>query len=161
SGNTGISGAPLRRLAQRLKRFKTVISNLDKRCDGRIVAAVIRGSGLGLEDLRQQAKVDEARDKIVEYLRKRYPDLFPLTATATWETEHGAGRIEVVPRPGASARRSVIDWDLVHSPEYQEALSIEQDLTVGVGPAPYVATASGVAHTVENSEQLIDYLDER
>jgi DNA gyrase subunit B len=158
---TTISGAPLHRLAQRLKRFKSVISNLDKRCDGRIVAAVIRSSGLGLEDVRQQDKVNAARDKLVAYLESRYPDLFPLTATATWETEHGAGRIEVVPRPGASARRSVIDWDLVHSPEYQEALSIEQDLTLGVGPAPYIATSSGAESTVESSEALIDHLEER
>jgi DNA gyrase subunit B len=161
SGATSITREPLRRLAQRLKRFKTVISNLDKRCDGRLVAAVIRSSGLGLDDLRQQTKVDEARDKLVVYLQKRYPDLFPLTAHTTWETEHGAGRIEVVPRPGSSSRRSVIDWDLVHSPEYQEALSIEQDLTVGVGPAPYLAVAGGAETSVGNSEELIELFDER
>ena len=161
SGATRVTGAPLRRLGQRLKRFKTVISNLDKRCDGRIVAAVIRASGLGLEGMREQKTVSEARDKLVVYLQKRYPDLFPLTANTTWEVEHGAGRIEVVPRPGASARRSVIDWELVSSPEYQEALAIEQDLTLGVGPAPYIATAGSADQVIENSEALIEYLEER
>jgi DNA gyrase subunit B len=158
-----ITGEPLRRLAQRLKRFKTVIANLDKRCDGRIVAALIRSSALGLDDLRQNKKVAEARDKLVEHLQQRYPDLFPLTAKSSWETEHGAGRIEVLPRPGANARQSVIDWDLVSSPEYQEALSIEQDLTLGVGAAPYKATgAAGVAvQELWSSEQVIDFLDER
>jgi DNA gyrase subunit B len=156
-----ISGEPLRRLAQRLKRFKTVIGNLDKRCDGRVVAALIRSSQLGLDDLRQNQKVAAARDKLVEHLQQRYPDLFPLTARSSWETEHGAGRIEVLPRPGANARRSVIDWDLVSSPEYQEALSIEQDLTVGVGPAPYKAITSGAAQDVPNSEAVIDFLDDR
>jgi DNA gyrase subunit B len=157
-----ITGDPLRRLAQRLKRFKTVIANLDKRCDGRIVAALIRSSALGLDDLRQTAKVADARDKLVEHLQQRYPDLFPLTAKSSWETEHGAGRIEVLPRAGANARRSVIDWDLVSSPEYQEALSIEQDLTIGVGAAPYKATSgSAPAQELFSSEQVIDFLDER
>ena len=144
-----------------LKRFKTVIANLDKRCDGRIVAALIRSSALGLDDLRQNKKVAEARDKLVEHLQQRYPDLFPLTAKSSWETEHGAGRIEVLPRAGANARPSVIDWDLVSSPEYQEALSIEQDLTLGVGAAPYKATAAGATQELFSSEQVIDFLDER
>jgi DNA gyrase subunit B len=161
SGSTTVSGEPLRRLAQRLKRFKSVISNLDKRCDGRLVAAVIRSSALTLDNLRERERVDDACRKLVPYLERRYPDLFPLTANATWDAEHGSGRIEVVPRPGSSSRRSVIDWDLVCSPEYQEALSIEQDLTVGVGPSPYEATSGGTAHRIENSEELIDFLEER
>jgi DNA gyrase subunit B len=158
---TSVTGAPLQRLARRLKRFKSVISTLDNRCDGRIVAALIRSSGLGLDGLRQPATVEEASQKIVAYLANRYPDLSPLTARTTWEADHGSGRIEVHPRPGATARRSVIDWDLVASPEYQEALSIEQDLTVGVGAAPYAATTSTSSVTVENTEQLIDLFDER
>jgi DNA gyrase subunit B len=160
-GGASIQGEPLRRLAQRLKRFKSVIGNLDKRCDGRLVAAVIRATGLGLEELKSREKVDEARDALVAYLEKRYPDLFPLKANTSWEAEHESGRIEIIPRPGAAARRSVIDWDLVHSPEYQEALSIEQDLTHGVGRAPYTALAGGNEHPIANSEELIDFLEER
>jgi DNA gyrase subunit B len=161
SGATSITGAPLRRLAQRLKRFKTVISSLDKRCDGRVVAAVIRAAGLGLDDMRTQKRLDDVRGQLVAYLEKRYPDLFPLKAVVTWDEAAGVGRLEVIPRPGSSSRRSVIDWDLVHSPDYQEALSIEQDLTVGVGASPYTATVGGTPHTVTNSEELIDFLDER
>src|SRR5262249_28317180 len=56
---------------------------------------------------------------------------------------------------------SVIDWELVSSPEYQEALSIEQDLTIGVGAPPYAATSGGAEQAIENSEALIDFLDER
>jgi DNA gyrase subunit B len=67
----------------------------------------------------------------------------------------------VTPRAGASARRSVIDWELVGSPEYQEALAIEQTLVDMAGRAPYTATARGQEDTIENSEALIDFLEER
>ena len=159
-GQVGILGAPLYRLAQRLKRFRAVISNLDKRCDGRIVAALLRSSGLGREELREPKKVAEAAELLRVYLQRRYPDLFPLTLSTPRDTEHGTSRIEVMPRPGASARRSVIDWNLVDSPEYQEAWSIEQDLR-SLGVAPYRARTSNSEEELENSEALVEYIEER
>ncbi|WP_437495039.1 DNA topoisomerase (ATP-hydrolyzing) subunit B [Sorangium sp. So ce1014] len=157
---TGILGQPLYRLAQRLKRFRAVLSNIDKRCDARIVAAVLRSSGLGRDDLRETKKVAAAADELRAYLKQRYPDLFPLTLATPRDTEHGTSRIEVVPRPGASARRSVIDWDLVNSPEYQEAWSIEQDLR-SIGAPPYRARTSSGEDTIENGETLVEYIEER
>ncbi len=158
----GISGQVLFRLAQRLRRFRAVLSNLDKSCDARIVAALLRSSGLGVDELRNREKVEAAAEQLRAYLQQRYPDLFPLTLNVTWEPEHGAGKISVVPRPGANARASEINWDLVESPEYQEAWSIEQDLRITVGSAPYRAKlGSGAAEMIENSEVLVDYIEER
>jgi DNA gyrase subunit B len=160
-GSRRVTGVPLSSLAQKLKRFRSVLGNLDKRCDARIVAALIRSSGLGRDELSDEAKVKDASGKLREYLLQRYPDLFPLTIGHAFEPEHGAHRIEVNPRAGASARRSVIDWDLVSSPEYQEALAIEQTLIDMAGAAPYVATSKGQEEPIENSEALIEFIDER
>ena len=159
-GGPGIAGQPLYRLAQRLKRFRVVLANLDKRIDARIVASLLRASGLGAEDLRERKKVEDASQSLRDYLQRRYPDLFPLTLGVSWETEHGTGRLEVVPRAGSSSRKSVIDWALVDSPEYQEAWSIEQDLR-SIGAAPYQARTSSGVQEIEDGEALIDYLDER
>jgi len=155
-----VAGAPLLALAQKLKRFRTVIGNLDKRCDARLVAALIRATGLAQGDLRDQAKVQAACQKLHDYLQHRYPDLFPLTVVAEADREHGE-RIVVTPRPGANARKSVMDWELCGSPEYVEALGIEHTLVDMAGPAPYTATSKGVDQALPNSEALIDYLDER
>ncbi len=155
-----VQTAPLLALAQKLKRFRTVISNLDKRCDGRIVAAVIRAVGLTRDDLRNSARVTAACGQLHDYLQVRYPDIFPLTVESHPDKEHGE-QIVVTPRPGANARRSVLDWELLSSPEYLEALSIEATLVDMAGPAPYLALSRGQEQTVANSEQLIDYLDER
>ena len=157
---SGIAGHPLLNLAKRLKRFRSVLANLDKRCDARFVAALLRSSGLGKEELRQRAKVDEAAAQLRAYLEKRYPDLFPLQILVTWEQEHAAGRLEVIPRPGSQARASVIDWALIESPEYEEAWSIDQDLR-SIGAAPYVARTGDKEEPIENGEALAEYLDER
>jgi DNA gyrase subunit B len=157
----GISGKPLRELSGRLKRFRAALSNLDKRCDARIVAALIRASGLGREALRDSAKVEEAAQKLEVYLKHRYPDIFPIKVKTSWEEEHGAGIIAVQPRPGASARNSVIDWALVNAPEYEEAWNIDQTLRDMVGEAPYRARTGTGEEELESSEALIDHLDTR
>src|SRR5512132_2559055 len=159
--NKRVEGTPLHALAKQLKRFKVVIGNLDKRSDARFVAGLIRSSGLGREGLHDQAKVEDACEKLRVYLQARYPDLFPLQIKATKDSEHDAFTIDVSPRPGANARRSLIDWNLVTSPEYQEALSIEESLKDLAGAAPYIAISKGAETEIENSEALIEHIDER
>jgi DNA gyrase subunit B len=159
-GSTGLLGTPMYRLAQRLKRFRAVLGSLDRKSDARIVAALLRSTGLGRDELRERRKVEEAAVAMRAYLERRYPDLMPLQINVTWEPEHGAGRIEVVPRPGASSRRSVIDWELVSSPEYEEAWSIDQDLR-SLGAPPYRARVGGVEEELADGEALIEYLELR
>ena len=47
---------------------------------------------------------DEQHFEQREELERRYPDLLPLTVSVDWEKAHGAGRIDVKFRPGASGR---------------------------------------------------------
>lgn len=158
--SVGLLGAPLYRLAQRLKRFRAVLGFLDRRSDARIIASLLRSSGLGRDELRERSKVEAAAVALRAYLEKRYPDLFPLTVNVSWEPEHGAGRLEVQPRPGALSRPSVIDWELVSSPEYEEAWSIDQDLR-SIGAPPYRSRAGSVEEELADGEALIEHLELR
>jgi DNA gyrase subunit B len=160
STGPGAMGAPLFRLAQRLRRFRSVVGHLDKRCDARLAAAVIRATGLSVDDLREKRKLEEAREKLVDYLKRRYPDLFPLTAKVEWDTALGAGRLEIAPRPGANLRAATIDHELVSSDEYHEAWSIDQDLR-SIGAAPFKARGDKSEEDLADSEALMDYLEER
>ena len=64
-------------------------------------------------------------------------------------------------RPGASSRVSVIDWDLVDSAEYQELLSIEEDIR-SIGQAPYTVKSAGAQPvTIADAEELAEFIDER
>jgi DNA gyrase subunit B len=94
-------------------------------------------------------------------LERRYPDLVPLTVVVDWEKAHGAGRIDVNFRPGASGRTAALDWELAESAEYQELLSIDEDIR-SIGPAPYVARiGSGEPISISGSEELEAFIAER
>ncbi len=155
-----ITGAPLFRLAQRLRRFKAVLAHLDRQCDARVVAALIRATGLGPEGIRRRKDVEEAAGKIREYMQARYPDLFPLTIDVDWDTEAGAGVIHVRPRAAASLKPSRVDAALVGTDEYQEAWGIDQDLR-SLGAPPYQAKSDKSEEDIADGEALATYLEER
>ncbi|NUO50279.1 MAG: DNA gyrase subunit B, partial [Polyangiaceae bacterium] len=95
----------------------------DKRCDARVVAAVIRATGLNAEAMRRKRDLEEAATKIREYMQTRYPDLFPLTIEVGWDTAEGAGFLEVRPRAGASMRPARIDLALTKTDRGEEDIA--------------------------------------
>jgi DNA gyrase subunit B len=116
---------------------------------------------MALADFRDRAKVDLAAEKLKAHLEARYPDLTPLAVTVEWEKQHGAGRILVKFRPGASSRPAVVDWELAESAEYQELLSIDEDVR-SIGPAPYtVRVGDEDPQTLEDAESLQAFITER
>jgi DNA gyrase subunit B len=163
-----LSGEPLLRLSERLRMFRKALSKIDRRADARLVAAVLRASGIGKIELRERKKVEAAVPLIRARLEKRYPDIFPLTIEVGWETEHGAATITISPRPGSNARQVTVDWNLVESAEYEELYAIEQDVR-SIGPAPYFAKvvkgdeAEGAAKEteLEDADALWDFIDAR
>jgi DNA gyrase subunit B len=160
-GGPVLAGLPLFNLAKRMKLAREILAKLDRKGDGRVVAALVRSSRLGRDELRQPEKVREAERLLRAYMEERYPDLCPVRIEISTEAEHGADRIVVSLRPGASSRTTVFDWDLVDSPEYQELLSIEDDIR-SVGVPPYTVKATGTPSiTLADANRLAEFIDER
>jgi len=156
-----LSGLPLFNLASRLRSMRGVLAKIDRRADARVVAALIRTNPLTLADFRDHAKVEAAAKQLEVALCERYPDLCPLSVTLEWEKVHGAGRLVTRFRPGASTRPATLDWELAESAEYQELLSIWEDVR-SIGPAPYTARAGKADPvTLRDPEALDVYISER
>ncbi|MDX2053311.1 MAG: DNA topoisomerase (ATP-hydrolyzing) subunit B [Polyangiaceae bacterium] len=155
-----ISGVPLLNLATRLKAYKNLLTKIDRRCDARVVAALMRTSRLDEAALRDTQKAQDSAQKLKEQLESRYPDLCPLTVTVESDKEHGAARILARFRPGASTRSAVVDVELVTSPEYQEMLSIQEDIQ-SIGPAPYEALEGEKVTRLEDAEALEVFVNDR
>ena len=156
-----LSGVVLFNLASRLRAFKDMLRKIDLRCDARVVAALLATGGMALADFRNREKVEAAAGRLKTYLENRYPDLCPLTVTVEWEKQHGSGRIIVKFRPGGSSRLAVLDWELAESAEYQELLSIDEDVR-SIGPAPYsVRVGEDEPETLADAEALEAHITER
>ena len=154
-------GKPLFNLASRLRAFKDILAKINRKCDARVVQGILRSNGLGLKDFRDRSKVEHAAENLKKYLEARHPELMPLVVEVDWEKVHGAGRILVTFRPGVSAQPAVVDWNLAESAEYEELLSIEEDIR-SVGIPPYsVKIKDGEPITVNDAEALHTLIIER
>jgi DNA gyrase subunit B len=100
-----LSGLPLFNLAKRMKLFRELLAKIDKRCDARVVASLLRSSGLGRDELRIPEKVKEAASLLKAFMDRRYPDLGPLSIDITNDIEHGAERSPSI-RAGCGNRRA-------------------------------------------------------
>ena len=156
-----IQGLPLFNFAARLRSMRNVLSKIDRRCDARVVAAILRTRALTLADFRNHETVESAAKDVQKYLEERYPDLTPLSVTVEWEKAHDAGRLSVKFRPGASTRAAVADWELAESAEYQELLSIQEDIR-SLGSTPYtVRVGDGEPKSLPDAEALEAFISER
>lgn len=156
-----LSGTPLYQLAVRLKTFRQVLRKVDRRVDARAVGALMRTAQLSLQDLRDHAKVEHAAKLLEEDLSQRYPDLLPLSVSVDWDKRHGAARMQVQLRPGASSRPIVIDWSFLESAEYHELLELDRDVR-SIGSAPYtVRVGGGNPIEVSDAEALEHFIAER
>jgi DNA gyrase subunit B len=156
-----VTGVPLFNLATRLRSMRGILAKIDRRADARVVAALLRTNPLTLADYRDQSKVDAAAKVLEEALSTRYPDLCPLSVSVEWDKTHGAGRLVAKFRPGASSRPATLDWELAESAEYQELLSIGDDIR-SIGPAPYtVRVGKQDPQELPDPEALEAFITER
>jgi DNA gyrase subunit B len=159
-----LAGEPLFRLAERLRVFRRALAKLDRRGDAFMIGEALHAAQLGKAELRERAKVEAAVPLIRARIERKKPDIVPLHIDVDWEVEHGVARIRLTPRPGAAARPTVIDWNLVDSAEYEELYAIEQDVR-SIGPAPYFVREGGEKGKseteLEDADALWDYIDSR
>lgn len=155
-----ITGKPLYNLASRVRTIGDHLKRLDRRCDGRIIAAAIRDVGLRAPTFADRAALEKARTDLEESLTRRHPDLLPLSVKIEEDEVEGT-MLRVKFRPGSSSKPGQLTAEIADTGEYHELVSIEEDIA-SIGPAPYtVSTERGEPLTVRDSEALDALIHER
>jgi DNA gyrase subunit B len=157
-----LAGEVLFRFAERLRKFRRALSKLGRRTDARLVAAVLHVTGIGKNEIRIRKNVEASVPAIRERIERKYLDILPLAIDVGWETEHGAAKLTITPRPGSNARITVIDWALVDSAEYEELYAIDQDIRLAARPPYFVKDGErGEEIELEDADALWDHIEAR
>ncbi len=119
-----LEGEPLRALAKKTLRYATVLKQIEKKCDERLVDGLVKESGLTKEMLKDQAATTAALKKLEAYFRASTPDLTALEFTLKPDAEHGGFKIVCPARYGGARKNTVIDFAFLDSPEYEELARI-------------------------------------
>jgi DNA gyrase subunit B len=155
AGSEPITGDRLRALARQASRYKRILKALDRKCDARVVDAVIKAAGLQKADLRDQATVLKAWARLSQYFEDFAPELSETVPKVMPDSEHGGFKIELPIRPGGVRKTTRIDFQLMDSPEFTDLTALHQELSV-LGRPPYLLRAGNEMVEFSRLEDLAD-----
>ncbi|MBX3269891.1 MAG: DNA topoisomerase (ATP-hydrolyzing) subunit B [Sandaracinaceae bacterium] len=138
SGQVTLTGEPLRRLLDDLLRWRKLLAALDRRADGTIIAALVRGTSLDAATLTDRARIEEEVKKLEVAVGALDPDLLPLAPSYRHDAEHGRWVVEIATRAGVSTRSTRLDFGLLDGGELAQLRAIHEGVRA-IGEPPFLA----------------------
>jgi DNA gyrase subunit B len=159
TGGEPIDRDRLRQLARQAGRYKQLLRAFDRKCDSRLIDAIVKAAHLTKADLKDQMVVAKALARLQEYFDTYAPELSDVVFKVTPDSEHGGFKIEAPVRPGGIRKVTVIDFPLMDSPEFADLATLYQQLAV-LGPPPYHLESGKDTVEFKRLEELADRVHE-
>jgi DNA gyrase subunit B len=155
TGGEPLTGDKLRQLSRQAGRYKRLLKVIDRKCDARIVDAIVKSSRLTKADLRDQMVVARALASLQQYFDNYAPELSDAILKVAPDTEHSGFKIEAPARGGGVRKNTTIDFEFMDSPEFTDLSAIYADLAV-LGPPPYALQAGTEGASVVEFQRVED-----
>jgi DNA gyrase subunit B len=159
TGGGAITGDKLRHLARQAGRYKRLLRVLDRKCDARLIDAIVKAARLAKADLRDPKVLAKALTRLEEYFDAYAPELKDVVLKLAPDSEHGGYKIEAPVRPAGIRRPTVIDFQFLDSPEFADLTALFQELAV-LGPPPYRLESGSEAVAFSRLEDLAERVHE-
>jgi len=161
ANGTELNGAKLEKYLQLINRHRRMVNQLDKQGDGRISEAFAHAARLTKEDLGDQTRLRTLVDeKVRPFLERHYPSLATLDFQIVPDSEHNSFEILVARGTGGVKRRTVINFDLTTTPEFQELRKISEEFDRTIVEPYHVQGKDTDDVTVETFEELRVLVDQ-
>src|SRR5262245_56639059 len=136
-GAPALSGAPLKQLVKMVTRLDRLLDGLERKGRNRhVVTAFARQSGMDVVALGAGERLKQLTGPAEAYIRVAAPELLPVNVAFEDDREHACLRLVVSTRSNGTAQKTVIDRELVQSPEFEEVRRTAQSL-LGAGDPPF------------------------
>jgi len=161
SGEIALSGQPLMRLLDDLRRWRRLLEGTKRRGEPKVIEALTRATSLTAADLTDEGKLKAASDAIEAYLRGRYDDLASFDVDLSKHPELDRYRAEVRTRFGVATRSTLIDFALLSAGDVQELRIIETGIRA-LGEQPFhAAVGNGDREVVGDADDLWEWVQDR
>ncbi len=150
-----VAGAHLQTLCKKVIHYGNVLHGIHRKKDLRVVEAVLRSTDIDRTNIRDLKHLENELTKLEPYLKAFYPEIFPFDAEIVEDAEHNAYRAIITTRLNGSIRRTHIDYNLTHYPEFEELRQLEIDFRA-LGQPPFKLETGNGDGVVERLEDLVD-----
>jgi DNA gyrase subunit B len=140
----GIAGQALQAYVKKIVRWDKLMALLARKRKNRtVIDALLLEEGFSEETLKREKALKELEGRLASYVNLVAPEQAPISCLLEEDAEHNCFRLTVNTRANGTGFQTVIDRDLVTSPEFKEVKRIFTELS-NIGMPPY---------SVENGEQ--------
>jgi DNA gyrase subunit B len=153
---SGISGAQLKALLEKVLQYRRLLGKIDKRRDGRVVDAVLASTGIDAQTLRSPKVLASQAEELKAALAKAQP-AETLSVVVAEDPEHGCQKLVVRLGHNGATRETAVDHVLLSGPDFAELQGLRRDFAA-LGKPPYELSAKdGAAGQVaQNPIELVD-----
>jgi DNA gyrase subunit B len=126
-----ITGEDLRDYVTRTNEYRRMYAQLDKRGDARVIVAFAEAAGLTTlhEVLADRARLQQIlAERVRPALAERYTELRDIEPEIQRDEEHNSHVVRVPLGSGGVRRETIIDFNLLNSPEFRNLLDLTATL---------------------------------
>jgi len=140
-----IKDGELRDLVEKLVDFGGVMERMERRYDPRIVRAVVCGTDMNKEILKDQAALDHEVERLKAYLTENYPDVGPMELAVLDDQEHSSRKVQIKTNYRGMSRQITLSGEFFASAEMHELMRLEKDFRQITGPIGQQSAAQQAA----------------
>ncbi|MBI5328705.1 MAG: DNA topoisomerase (ATP-hydrolyzing) subunit B [Deltaproteobacteria bacterium] len=155
---TEIKGQTLFKMLRNAARLHGIMKRFNKRRkEGEVVAAFAMEDGFGADTLKNATAVNNLIEDVKTYIKTFHHEIMPVEFSTDSDTEHDCLTIKSVSKKNGAQMETVIDWDILHSPEFQELRQIGKELK-NLGEPPFVLNGEDVEIQINTFNGLITHV---
>ena len=137
SDGNGIGGQPLQTFIKKIAQWEKLMGMIARKKKNRtVIEALLLEEGFNEETLKDEKALRGLENRLASYVSLTAPGQAPLSCTLEEDAEHNCFKLVVSTRANGSGFQTVIDRELLTSPEYKEIRKLFADL-IDLGMPPY------------------------
>jgi DNA gyrase subunit B len=137
SNGNGLVGQPLQNFIKKIAQWEKLMGMVARKKKNRsVIEALLLEDGFGEETLKNETALRSLESRLASYIGLTAPEQAPLSCSLEDDAEHNCFKLIVSTRANGSGFQTVIDRELLTSPEYKEIKKLFSDL-INLGMPPY------------------------
>ncbi|MBI2339230.1 MAG: DNA topoisomerase (ATP-hydrolyzing) subunit B [Deltaproteobacteria bacterium] len=152
-----ITGKPLADLVRLLITYGQIMERVEKRCDPRIVLALVRATRIDRDALKDEAALAAELEKVRSFLKQEIDEMSHYTEENLPDEEHSSRRIVFHSTYKGARRATTIDDEFLAGAEIHQLQKMEKEFRE-LGEGPYQIWHDEKRFVVRRPEQVRDYV---
>jgi DNA gyrase subunit B len=154
----GLAGQPLQAFVKRALRFeKMMVAAARKRRSRSVIEALLMAEDFGEETLKDEQALKKFQADLASYINLAAPEESPLSCFLQEDPEYNCYRLVCFTRSNGSGLQTVIDRELLTSPEYKELKRVFTEL-MSPGYPPYAVENGEKKQRFRSLEDLLQHI---